>query len=439
MYKFLIIGNGAREAIFAKKLAIDSKLYAVMGHENPTIIDAVKANDGNYIVGDINDNSLIVDFAKKYSIDYVFVNSDGPLANGLVDDLKIANVKVIGPSKQGARIEWDKSYSIELVNQVAPEFNPKYIIIKNRSQINDALNYFNDQDIVVKPQGLTAGKGVKVMGEHLENFDDAIKYIEYLINQGNEVLLCEKLQGFEFTIMGITDGLNFVFSPATYDYPYRNVGDSGPGTGGMGCFTDNKNILPFLSQGDYDDCCNIMTNVVQYMSKNNIHFDGVINGGFFLTKEGVKFMEFNSRFGDPEALNILSVMQCSFSKLLLAIYNKNLNNFDCNFSSKASVVKYLVSNEYPNKGPKISFTLDVLAINKSNIDVYFSAARAINEKENLYQTVSSSRVVALCCVADNIVEASNKLNNVINSFIDKINLDYRPDIGSESEVIKLTT
>ena len=227
MYKFLIIGNGAREAIFAKKLAIDSKLYAVMGHENPTIIDAVKANDGDFIVGDINDNSLIVEFAKKYSIDYVFVNSDGPLANGLVDDLMIANVKVIGPSKQGARIEWDKSYSIELVNQVAPQFTPKYIIIKNRSQINDALNYFNDQHIVVKPQGLTAGKGVKVMGEHLENFDDAVKYIEYLIDQGNEVLLCEKLQGFEFTIMGITDGSNFVFSPATYDYPYRNVGDSG--------------------------------------------------------------------------------------------------------------------------------------------------------------------------------------------------------------------
>ena len=131
-------------------------------------------------------------------------------------------------------------------------------------------------------------------------------------------------------------------------------------------------------------------------------------------------------------------MQCSFSKLLLAIYNKNLDKFDCNFLSKASVVKYLVSNEYPEKGLKISFNLDVLEINKNNIDVYFSAARAINEEGNLYQTVSSSRVVALCCVADNIVEASNKLNNVINSFIDKINLDYRPDIGSESEVEKLT-
>ena len=438
MDKFLIIGNGAREAIFAKKLAIDSKIYAVMGHENPTIINAVKSNEGDYMVGDINDNSLIIDFAKKNSIDYVFVNSDAPLANGLVDDLMVANVKVIGPTKQGARIEWDKSYSIELVNNVAPNFTPKYIIVKNISQIDNALSYFNYKDIVVKPQGLTAGKGVKVMGEHLENIDEVIKYIQYLIDKGGEVLLCEKLQGFEFTIMGITDGSNFIFSPATYDYPYRNVGDSGPGTGGMGCFTDNKNILPFLSQSDYDDCCKIMKNVVQYMSSNNIHFNGVINGGFFLTKKGIKFMEFNSRFGDPEALNILSVMQCSFSKLLLAIYNKNLDKFDCNFLSKASVVKYLVSNEYPEKGPKISFNLDVLEINKNNIDVYFSAARAINEEGNLYQTVSSSRVVALCCVADNIVEASNKLNNVINSFIDKINLDYRPDIGSESEVEKLT-
>ena len=108
-------------------------------------------------------------------------------------------------------------------------------------------------------------------------------------------------------------------------------------------------------------------------------------------------MEFNSRFGDPEALNILSVMQCSFSKLLLAIYNKNLNNFDCNFSSKASVVNYLVSNEYPNKGPKISFNLDVLAINKNNIDVYFSAARAINEREFISNSIIITSGGTLLC------------------------------------------
>jgi len=436
--KFLIIGNGAREAIFATKLAKDSILFAIMGHENPTIINAVEKNSGKYIIGDINNSKIIIDFVNQNAIDYVFVNSDAPLANGVVDDLMVNQIKVIGPTKKGAQIEWDKNYSINIVNEIAKKFTPKYFIIKNIEQIDNALSEFENEDIVIKPQGLTAGKGVKVMGEHLENISQARQYIYSLLDKGEEVLVCEKLQGFEFTIMGITDGLNIIFAPATYDYPYRNIGDKGPGTGGMGCFSDSKKTLPFLSDQDYKDCCDIMSAAVKHMSSNKIHFNGVINGGFFLTKNGIKFMEFNSRFGDPEALNVLSIMNCSFSELLKAIYYKNIDKFKCDFVKKASVVKYLVSKEYPNKGPKVFFNLDINEIEKNNIDIYFSAAKQVEGSDNLYQTVSSSRVVALCCIADNIVEASTKLNNVINSFIARTDLDYRSDIASDIEIKRLT-
>lgn len=438
MSKFLIIGNGAREAIFAKKLAFDSIVFAIVGHENPTIKDMVQKTGGKLLVGDVNDGDLIVKFALDCDIDYVFVNSDNPLANGVVDSLLANNIKAIGPTKSGSRIEWDKIYSIDIVNRLLPEFAPRYYVVNRDSDVNQVLDFFNGADIVVKPQGLTGGKGVKVMGEHLRDYREVELYVDSLLENSEEVLLTEKFSGFEFTIMGITDGENIKFAPATYDYPYRFIGDTGPGTGGMGCFTAPDFKLPFLKDEDLENCYQVMRAVINYLKENKIHFNGVINGGFFLTSEGIKFMEFNARFGDPEGVNVLSLLNCSFADLLKAIYNKKLADFDCNFAPKASVVKYLVSNEYPNKGPKVTFTLDVEEIEKQGIEVYFSAARSISNDKNLYETVSSSRVVALCCVDDDIVKTSQYMNNVINSFIATLKLDYRPDIASQIEINKLS-
>lgn len=436
--KFLIIGNGAREAIFANKLAIDSIVYAIVSHENPTILDAVTKTGGKLRLGDINDGKIIADFAKENSIDYVFVNSDNPLANGVVDELLAQNIKAIGPTKEGARIEWDKIYSIDLLNKILPEFAPRYYIINDESDIDKALDFFSGADLVVKPQGLTGGKGVKVMGEHLKDYKDVESYIIELIEHKNKVLITEKFTGFEFTIMGITDGEDIKFAPATYDYPYRFVADTGPGTGGMGCFTMADFKLPFLSEQDLQNCYKIMREVISYLKENNIHYNGVINGGFFMTSKGIKFMEFNARFGDPEGVNVLSLLKSSFSDLLITIYNKKLAEFNCEFDKKASVVKYLVSNEYPNKGPKITFNFDVKDIEEKGVDVYFSAAKSIEKAVNLYETVSSSRVIALCCKGDDLIKTSQYLNEVINSFIATIGLDYRPDIASQLEIEKLS-
>ena len=436
MKSFLIIGNGAREAIFATKLSIDSVVYAVMSHPNPTIIDLVSFTGGKFIVDDINDGNIIADFALKHNIDYVFVNSDNPLANGVIDVLLDKNIKAIGPSKSGARIEWDKVYSIDVVNKLVPQFCPKYKVINNKSEIDSAINYFAGKDIVVKPQGLTGGKGVKVMGEHLKDYKQVKEYIDLLLQDNTKILLCEKLQGFEFTIMAITDGKDVVFAPATYDYPYRFKNDQGPGTGGMGCFTSNSLTLPFMQQVDFDNCCMVIKSVINYFNKQNIHFNGVLNGGFFLTKDGIKFMEFNARFGDPEAVNVLSLLNSSFSKILENIYHKNLLECDIEFINKASVVKYLVSKEYPNKGKKVEFDFDVNNITKSGIDVYFSAAKRSDSKKD-YETVSSSRVVALCCIAENEVDASNKINQIADDLVIKTGLDYRSDIADFNEIKRL--
>lgn len=436
--KFLVVGSGGREGIFARRLAKDTQVYAVIGHENPLIVDCVRQSGGQYEVGNANDPQVVLDFAKKHTVDLVFVNADQPLANGVVDVLLENGFRCVGGTREASRIEWDKIYSIEMMQKVCPEFTPAYRIVSNVSEVKDAVLEFESMGVpvVVKPQGLTGGKGVKVMPEHLSTYGDCIEYATILLEKkpGQKVLLVEKLDGIEFTIMGITDGKNLVVSPASYDYPFRCEDDSGAGTGGMGCFTCPDAKLPFLSENDLDDCKGIMQKILDEMRSKGLLFNGVINGGFFKTRDGIRFMEFNGRFGDPEVLNILSVLDGSFSELLEKISNKTLSDGAVSFLKKASVVKYLVAREYPGEGEPTSFTIDEQAINNLGIETFFASCVRIDK--NTYKTLKSSRVVALVAISDSVEEASLLVNAAIDAHI-KGKLEYRRDIGSKKSLEKL--
>ena len=437
--KFLIVGSGGRESAFALRLIEDTKLYAVVSHENPLIIDCVRQSGGAYIVNDPNDPIVVLNFAKKHNIDYAFVNADQPLANGVVDILLENNFKAIGGTRDATRIEWDKIYSIEMMQKVCPEFTPFYKVVSRVEELEDAISEFESRgfDIVVKPQGLTGGKGVKVMPEHLSTYQDCIDYASLLLkkNRNEQVLLVEKLNGIEFTIMGITDGKNLVISPASYDYPFRYEDDTGAGTGGMGCFTNSEKKLPFMSDNDLHVCQLIMQKIIDEMRSNNLFFNGVLNGGFFKTQKGIRFMEFNGRFGDPEVLNILSVFDGSFSALLIHIWNKTLSEDVVSFVKKASVVKYLVAKEYPDESDKITpFTLDEKAICDLDVKIFF--ASCIQTGEHQYETLKKSRVVAFAVAADTIEIASSLINKVIDTYV-KGALEYRHDVGSQKNLEKL--
>ncbi|XP_060078909.1 phosphoribosylamine--glycine ligase-like [Ylistrum balloti] len=436
--KFMIVGQGGRESSFAKKLAEDSVVYAAFGHKNPTIVDIVDETGGRYITVDIKDGHKLADFAQEEAIDYVFVNCDDPLAAGIVDILLDRGIKAIGPTKAGARIEWDKIFSIQLIDRLLPQYTPVFKVISTQSDIDEAIQEFAESklEIVVKPQGLTGGKGVKVMGKHLHSQEDVKAYIIELLEKkpGEQVLLVEKLEGLEFTIMGITDGEHTVFSPASYDYPYRYEQDKGAGTGGMGCFTDITPHLPFMTEKQYEECTHIMSEVLKDLKAQGLHFNGVLNGGFFVTEQGIKFMEFNGRFGDPEGINILSILDSNFSKILEAIYHQNLSENDVVFKQQASVVKYLVSPSYPEKGDPIRFELPIEQFESEGLSVVFSSA--IRNENGDYQTVSSSRVVGISGVGDSVPEASDRINTCIDRYFSG-GLEYRRDIGSAEEIERL--
>ncbi len=431
--KTLLIGGGGRESNIAWRLSQDSTVYAVMSHENPSIMHYVNRSGGSCITGNINDGKLIASYCLENKIDLAFINSDNPLEAGVVDELLSCGIPTVGPTRSGAEIEWNKSFALELMREILPEYTPRFWIAKDSESLKYAFDEIISMNmvIVVKPKGLTGGKGVKVMGKHLMNYDETKQYAAELLEKSAEVILVEKIEGIEFTIMALTDGKNVVYPPATYDYPYRFDNDKGPGTGGMGTFTDKTLPLPFMTDKDYEQCMYVIERVVYELNRIGRHFNGVLNAGFFLTRDGIKFMEFNSRLGDPEGINVLSVLDTSFVETLDMIRRNDLKQLK--FKDQASVVKYLVTPEYAIKsGDPYTFEMDVSAIKSDGIHVFFASAVG-TENENVYKTVGTSRVVALTALADTVPEAASQIDVSLKRNVSGP-LQYRTDIGTYDNI-----
>ena len=437
MKKTLIIGNGGRESALAHKMSESSILHGFMTHPNPSIISYVEQTGGIWEIGDICDPQAVADFAQKHQIDMVMVSADNPLESGVIDELLARNIKAVGGTKAGSEIEWNKVFARELIAEIAPEMNPFYRIITSISEIEEKLSEIGDREIVVKPMGLTGGKGVKVMGEHLKDLDAAKDYIKSILNDkiggGSKVIIEEKITGIEFTVQCISDGNNVIFPPATYDYPYRYENDTGAGTGGMGVFNDNKRVLPFIKQDHYDKACEISKKVIQKLKSQNRHFNGIMNSGFFLTNKGeIKVIEFNARFGDPECINIMSILKTDWITIMEKIIAQNLNDGDVEFYDKAAVNIYLVSPDYAiREGKKYNFMVDVAEIRNSGCEIYFSSA--IHKDNNNYETVGNSRCVTIVAADDDLEIARQKVVNAIEKYTDHI-LEWRKDIATKENI-----
>src|SRR5438552_1722764 len=299
----MIVGHGGRESALAFRMAQHSQLHAFMGHANPTLVRHAEASGGGYAIGDVCDPGVVAAFARANEIELAMVSADEPLAAGVVDALLAQGTRTVGPTRSGAEIEWNKAYARWLLSEVAPEAAPDVRVVREPREVDEAVGFFGERPVAVKPSGLTGGKGVKVMGPHLADHEQARQYALSLLargESGDSVLIEEKVLGAEFTIQAISDGRTVVFPPCTYDYPYRFDGDEGPGTGGMGSLTVAGPILPFMTARHYEEACAIIAAVIERLAQEGRHFTGVMNSGFFATAEGVKVTEFNGRFGAPE-------------------------------------------------------------------------------------------------------------------------------------------
>ncbi|HEX7610949.1 MAG TPA: phosphoribosylamine--glycine ligase [Solirubrobacteraceae bacterium] len=427
----MIVGHGGRESALACRMSEHSELHALVGHENPSIVRHAAQSGGGHAVGDVCDPAAVAAFAREREIDLAMVSADEPLQAGVVDALRAQGTATVGPTRAGAEIEWNKTFARELLADVAPEASPLLHVARDEREVAEAIAAFGSTPVVVKPSGLTGGKGVKVMGPHLASHDEARAYGVSLLERGRTdetVLIEEKIVGAEFTIQAVSDGRTVVFPPSTYDYPYRYDGDEGPGTGGMGSLSMPGATLPFMTHEHYEQACSIIERVIARLGEQGRHFSGVMNSGFFATADGVKVIEFNARFGDPECMNIMSLFSGSWPHVMERICAGELSAADVPLREEASVVLYLVSPDYALRaGPAYEFALDREQIEAAGSHVFFSSA--VQAGEGTYRTVGTSRAVALATTAPTLEQARAR---VVESAMTIPVLEWRHDVGEES-------
>ncbi len=428
MKKCLLLGNGGREAVIAEYISKGYSLYSILPYENPSIIEAVENSEGKYILGSPFDKELVKSLIQEEGIEVCIVSSDNLLQDGLIDLAKSLGLQVFGPTSNGAKIEWSKTYALEIVEKLAPEFIIKNKKIKNIEELNDIINQYTNENFVIKPEGLTGGKGVKVGGIHFKTKEEGYNYAKECLDESGRVIIQDKIEGSEFTLMCLTDGKNVVPMPITFDYPYRYEEDKGPGTGGMGCMSYPNGLLPFLTKEDVEKCAELMKKTIEYLNKDSLEFTGVLYGGFFKTNDGIKFIEFNARFGDPEAINVLNALETPFVEVVENIINGNLSKENCKFSEDYTFTVYVVSKDYAVRANKEAtiFEMDTKKITDMGVKVYFANAKEI--EKNKYTSVSNSRLFAISLKGKDFEEIRKKVYLAIEENVDKI-LDYRTDIG----------
>ncbi len=428
MEKCLLLGNGGREAVLAEQIAKGFELYSVMSYINPSIAEEVEKSNGKYLVGNPFDKDLVKKFIQDENIDACVVSQDNLLQEGLIDLAKELGLKTFGPTSKGSKIEWSKTYALDIVDKLAPQMMIKNEKITNLEQLEQVMKNYKDDSFVVKPEGLTGGKGVKVGGVHFKGKDEGYEYAKSCLESDGKVIVQDKIEGKEFTVMALTDGENIVVTPTTFDYPYRFDEDKGPGTGGMGCLSFKNGLLPFLEQKDIDECSKLIKDTIQYVNKDSMEFTGVIYGGFFKCKQGIKFIEFNARFGDPEAINVLNSLETPFADIMRNIWNKNLTEENCKFKNNYTFTVYAVSPNYAIKNTEpMQFTLNKEGIKEKGAKVYFASTKPV--EGNVYSSVGTSRLFAVHTNGETLEEAKQKAYLAMENNIDS-KLDYRKDIGT---------
>ena len=351
MKNVLVVGSGAREVAIARcvsQSSIKNSLFCVSKDINPQIVDLCK----DYFVTDLTNISDIVSYSKKTKVDLAIIGPENPLANGIVNELENVGVRCVGPKKEVALIETSKSFARKIIDLCCPEKNPQR---KEFSSIEGVEGFIEQLggEYVVKFDGLMGGKGVRVSGEHLKNIDEGTAYAKEIVNIGGKFLIEEKLVGEEFSLMSFVDGKVCKHMPVVQDHKRAYEGDTGPNTGGMGTYSFANHSLPFLSEKDINEAQKTNELVAkQLFEETGTPYVGILYGGFMLTRGGVKVIEYNARFGDPEAMNILSILESDFLSICISMVDGNLKNQDVSFEKLATVCKYVVPVGYPEKPTK---------------------------------------------------------------------------------------
>ena len=406
----LLVGGGGREHAIARTVADDCALYACASVRNPGIR---RLADGFESI-DETDAAAVAEYATAVGADLAVIGPESALEAGVADALDDAGVYAFGPRAAEARLETDKAYQREFMERNAIPGCPDYAVFDDMDAACEHIEGY-DGDLAVKPAGLTGGKGVKVIGDQVtpEEAEAYLRDSDY-----DRVVLEERLVGEEFTIQAFVANGDVRTTPAVQDHKRAYEGDEGPNTGGMGSYTDTGFSLPFMTEGDYDAAVDVLEAVVDALPD----YKGVLYGQFMLTDEGPKVVEFNARFGDPEAMNTLPVLDTPFVDVLAAARDGEPLP-ELSFSGEATVCKYAVPDGYPTD-PDAGAEIAVDEESAGDALLYYAS---VDERDGrLYTT--TSRAFAVVGRGDSIAAAEAQAEDALAAAGDRVRI--RHDIGT---------
>jgi phosphoribosylamine--glycine ligase len=342
--KVLLIGSGGREHALAWKLAqspLLTTLYAAPG--NPGIGDVAEL-----VALDVADHGAVIAFCERKAIDLVVVGPEGPLVAGIADDLGAAGIRVFGPGGAAAQLEGSKGYTKDL----CAEANIPTAAYRRFAAAAPAKAYVAERGapIVVKADGLAAGKGVTV-AETVEEAHAAIDacFAGALGAAGAEVVVEEFLSGEEASFFALSDGTNVIPFGTAQDHKRVGEGDTGPNTGGMGAYSPAPAVTPAIAARVMEE---IVRPTIAAMAARGAPFRGVLYAGLMLTADGPKLIEYNVRFGDPETQVLMPRLDSDLLPLLLAAAEGRLADMVPRWSEDAALTIVLAAEGYPGSYEK---------------------------------------------------------------------------------------
>ena len=433
MKKILVIGNGGREHTIIQALSRspqDVEIFNFATGINPGIKTII--GEDHIIVDDIMDLEVTKNIAQDIRPDWALVGPDDPIGNGSVDALLELGIKSFAPQRVCAQLETSKAFTRHLCDKYDIPGAPGFFVSSTAEDPSrkEFFDQYNGQ-IVVKADGLLGGKGVLVADEHFETFKEADEFAIKSIEKFGRVVFEEKLIGEEFSFISLVDGETVLDCPAIQDHKRAFEGDTGPNTGGMGCISDEHGSLPFLNTQNLQEAHNITVQVMKAVEQETGQkYVGVMYGGFMVTKDGVKLIEYNARFGDPEALNILPIMESDFVEVCEAAINHRLSTIgSLQFKKVATVVKYLCPEGYPTN-PVKNVPIHIIKPESKIENCYFASVA----EEDGALILKGSRAIGITGMGANVEEALEHCEAMIGNFTGP--LFYRKDIGTAALIQK---
>lgn len=413
----LLLGSGGREHALAAKLAASplcGTLYIAPGNGGTVQV-------GENVALAEDDPEAVADFARETGVGLVVIGPEAPLVAGVADAVRAAGISCFGPGAEGAQMEGSKKFSKELMARAGIP-TAAYGSFTDEAS---ALAYVREQGatIVVKADGLAAGKGV-IVAATLEEAEDAVRecFQGAFGAAGSTVVVEECLTGPECSLLAFTDGKTVLPMATAQDHKRALEGDKGPNTGGMGVYSP----VPIVTEDELAAMKQVMLNTVAELAAEGIDYRGCLYGGFMLTNDGPKVLEFNARFGDPETQVILPRLKNDLVEVMLACAEQRLDEVELAWRDEWAVAVVLTSAGYPGsyeKGKVITGIGDAEAM--EDVTVYH-AGTAVREDGEL--VTSGGRVLAVTALGDTF-EAARDLAYEACEKIDFEGKTLRHDIG----------